>query len=323
MIANILEKCRGIVEVSVLNDIPSPNSTFGPYKLLHEMGRGRQCVVYAAQLNNTQKLVAIKLFQRQHVDEAFITGLARELKALRALQHRHIVKIQSVIIGSKYVGCVMPLARNADVFQYLSKHGVPPLELGLRWLRQTRDVLAYMHARSYAHRDIKPENLLLDENLDIVLTDFEFCSYFGRQGFAATHQARGTPPYCAPECILNSGPYDLCKADVWAAGGTFYAVFTAMLPFQAWEFPHSTAQDIANLYAHIARTPLIFYPDAVPTIIQSLLRRMLTVNPDNRITSADLVSEKLHDEKYGTINSLSVPEDRASIVQVCASPSYS
>lgn len=323
MIANIVEKCKGLVDVDILNDIISLEGTFGPYKLLHEMGRGRQCVVYAAQLFNTQKLVAIKLFQRQHVDEAFVAGLARELKALQALQHPHIVKIQSVVIGSKHVGCVMPLARNADVFQYLSKHGVPPLELGLRWLRQTRDVLAYMHARSYAHRDIKPENLLLDENLDIVLTDFEFCSYFGYQGFAATHEARGTPPYCAPECILTAGPYDLCKADVWAAGGTFYAVFTAMLPFRAWEFPHLSARDIATLYAHISRTNLTFPPDAVPSIIQSLLRRMLTVNPDNRISSADLLTEKLHDEKYGTINSLSIPESRANIVQVCASPSYS
>lgn len=47
-----------------------------------------------------------------------------------------------------------------------------------------------------------PENLLLDEKLDLKISDFGLC---------------GTPAYVAPEVLAKTG-YDGAKIDVWSCG---------------------------------------------------------------------------------------------------------
>lgn len=331
MITALVEKCSSLVEVSLVDTKPGvvraqrwsasrkSASKLGPFVLNAEIGRGRRCVVHAAEELGSRTPVAIKLIARENVSHAFVDGLVRELRALNVLKHPRIVCVDRIVVNGSHIGLVMPLAHNSDVFQYLTRHGPPSRELALKWFTQLVNVLDFMHARCYAHRDIKPENMLLDSNLDLVLTDFEFCHSFRRQGFPMVDIPCGTPPYCAPECVLTKGPHDACKADVWAAGVAVYTLFSGFLPFDAWRFPHSTARDVAELYMHVLKCPLEF-PDGVPPSVHSVLARMLIKDPDARTSSSDLPQEVRDAQvapSYAIIHSLSVPE----IIEVCASSS--
>ena len=65
------------------------------------------------------------------------------------------------------------------------------------------------------HRDLKAENLLLDENMNIKLTDFGFSNEFTPGSKLDTFC--GSPSYAAPE-LFPEKKYNGPEVDVWSLG---------------------------------------------------------------------------------------------------------
>ena len=69
-------------------------------------------------------------------------------------------------------------------------------------LSQTASALAYLHARKIVHRDVKAENILLGPEWHVKLCDFGLaCTVLG-----PLMRVCGTPTYCAPEILKETGP---------------------------------------------------------------------------------------------------------------------
>jgi serine/threonine protein kinase len=147
----------------------------------------------------------------------------------------------------------------------------------MTFFRQIMSAISYCHEFNICHRDLKPENILLTSDGTVKVADF---------GMAALHQttshrlhtACGSPHYAAPE-LLKAKQYRGDRADMWSMGVILYAMLAARLPF-----------DDPDLRVMLAKTKKGEYemPEFLSLEAKDLIRRILQVNPDRRITMREM-----------------------------------
>lgn len=137
--------------------------------------------------------------------------------------------------------------------------------------------IAYCHSFNVCHRDLKPENILITADLKLKIADFGMAALHQ----TATHQlatACGSPHYAAPE-LLKNREYRGDRADIWSMGVILYAMLSATLPFDDPDLRVMMNKTKKGQY----EMPRFLSPEA-----EDLIRRMLQVNPDRRITLAEI-----------------------------------
>lgn len=185
------------------------------YELQTLLGQGAFAKVYCAKNLRTGQSVAIKAMSLQNVQKGGLTELVkREISIMHRLHHPHIVRIFEVLATKKKIYFVLEFAEGGELFAKVRK-GRFNEHLSRRFFQQLISALSYCHSRGVFHRDLKLENLLLDEKLDLKVTDFGLSALTDQiQPDGLLHTRCGTPAYLAPEILANKG-YD------GAQGGPF------------------------------------------------------------------------------------------------------
>jgi len=86
-----------------------------------------------------------------------------------------------------------------------------------------------LHSNRIVHRDTKPRNMLMTSVGEVWVTDFGMSKYIPPYSKMPTDVYTGTPPYAAPELLLDSIifknlPHDFFKSDSWAVGASLYEI---------------------------------------------------------------------------------------------------
>ena len=160
-----------------------------------------------------------------------IQGIYKEAEALKALQHKNIVKLYHGFIDGKRFVMIMEAAMGGQLLDYLRDHKVFPETVAREIVLQVVQAMLYCHSRGVIHRDLKLENVIFknkgEKNRDeffIKVIDF---------GIAGVEQDKvdsGTLAYMSPEC-LDGDRKTSAAIDVWAIGIMFYTLVYGELPF--------------------------------------------------------------------------------------------
>ncbi|KAI8986578.1 kinase-like domain-containing protein [Pilobolus umbonatus] len=269
--------------------------------LIDEIGRGMHGKVKLAEDMDTGDLVAIKIVEKQTKRKQLYTKISssltetelkirREIAILKKCSHPNVVQLKEVIDDptSKKIYLALEYMEHGEV-EWRNDYSQPVLSVNTS-RSICRDIISgldYLHYQGIVHRDIKPANLLLTKDSRVKISDFGV-SYFNRHLAGDMNQyddkidkelseTVGTPAFFAPElCSTNHQP--ITKAiDVWALGVTLFCFIYGRCPF--------TASNEFELFDKIPTQPLIFPSDIIiSSPLKDLLTRLLTKNPEKRIT---------------------------------------
>lgn len=211
------------------------------HQILKMIGKGSFGKVHLGIHILSKKKVAIKCIDKTYIkEEKAQKKIVQEVKILRSLIHRNIIKILEVFENKKFVFIVTDFASRGDLLKYMKEHGVFKEHRAKPIVAQILKALEYCHAKKILHRDIKLDNILLDKDMQVKLCDFGVSRFMTDE---VIKERCGTPAYIAPE-IINGNGYSRFQADVcefftkvWSLGVLMYALTTGTIPFKAKNIP--------------------------------------------------------------------------------------
>lgn len=222
------------------------------------------------------KKVAIKIVNREKLSESVLMKVEREIAIMKLIEHPHVLGLYDVYENKKYLYLVLEHVSGGELFDYLVKKGRLTPKEARRFFRQIISALDFCHSHNICHRDLKPENLLLDEKNNIRVADFGMASLQVEGSMLET--SCGSPHYACPE-VIRGEKYDGRKADVWSCGVILYALLVGALPFDD--------DNLRNLLEKVKKG-VFHIPHFVPPDCQNLLRGMIEVDPEKRLTLEEI-----------------------------------
>jgi len=149
--------------------------------------------------------------------------------------HPFIVSLQREHLVDNVHWFVMEYMRNGDLFEYLQTGSISA-RTARRYVRQIAQALLHVHAHKVCHLDVSLENILVDDKLNVKLTDFGVARSFDKQGtstFPGVSEAAkpGKVRYMAPEMLVGQA-FDGCLVDSFAVGVIMFCLLVGSAPFE-------------------------------------------------------------------------------------------
>ncbi len=262
---------------------------FGDYLLQKILGRGGMGVVYLAEQVQLERRVAIKMIRSGcFAGEEEIQRFYAEARSAARLDHPNIVAVYQCgeIDGHHYFS--MDFVPGTDLARRISQ-GPMAARDAARCVRDVARTIAYAHSQGVLHRDLKPANVLIDEDDQVVITDFGLAKLMGsNDGLTRSGAAIGTPSYMSPEQAEGNTQEHAETTDVYSLGAILFAALTGKPPFQG-ATAVQTIMDVIHKPAPSTRSLRADTPLDLDTIVSKCLQKP----PALRYPSAEELADEL------------------------------
>ncbi|GAA5923369.1 hypothetical protein JCM3775_007517 [Rhodotorula graminis] len=241
-------------------------------------------------------LYAVKCLNKVGLDVRQRNFQQREINLhWAASEHPNVATLYNVIDDETCTYVVLEFCDEGDLFgmitdrqRYLSDD-----DLIRRVFLQIVDAVEYCHAKDIYHRDLKPENILcLDDGQKVMLADFGLATGERMSGDFGC----GSTFYMSPECqgglFQRLSSYSTPHNDIWSLGVILVNLTCGRNPWkQACPSDETFCAYLGN-------------PDFLRSILpisehtNRILKRIFALNPQARISLADLRREILSVETF-------------------------
>ncbi len=174
------------------------------YEIIEEIGSGGGGIVYKARHLRLQTDVVVKKIKEEVKGKV---KLRQEADILKNLKHPYLPRVYDFIETEDDVYTVMDFIYGENLDDAVKKHGKFSQKQVRKWAEQLGEALEYLHSQKppIIHSDIKPANIMLTQEGDICLIDFNISLAMGGTMKEAVGISVGFSP---PEQYRNYALYE-------------------------------------------------------------------------------------------------------------------
>jgi len=267
--------------------------TLGKYRIVARLGRGGMAEVYKAYQPGLNRYVGIKVLHSHMVEEKnFVARFEREALAIGKLRHPNIVQAFDFDREDDISFMAMEFIDGPTLKDELQARQEASQPFSLKEIARIFiplcSAIDYAHARQMIHRDLKPANVMINQQGQVVLTDFGITRIIGGTQYTQTGALSGTPAYMSPE--QGQGQHGDERSDIYSLGVMLYETVTGTVPFDA-DTP------FVVILKHISEPvplPSRIVPD-LPKSIEQIILKAMSKEPADRYQRAGELAAALRE----------------------------
>ena len=277
--------------------------SLGTARMLKTLGTGSTAKVKLARDSVTGRKSILKIIPRHWPETEQETVRKREERVLKEaailnlLVHPHIVRFQELYILRPFFCLLFSYTEGRPLLDHVLENGYFSEKRARHYFRQMVSAVDYLNRHGIVHRDLKIENILVDSKDNIRIIDFGLSTVYSSEVLLETYC--GSLYFAAPE-LLNGTPYTGPEIDVWSLGVVLYVLVCGRVPFDD--------RAVSGLRSKIKRGDYTL-PSVLSVELRDLLQRMLSVDPQARISVSALIGHPWTNQGYGE----AIPQQPCSV----------
>jgi serine/threonine protein kinase len=264
----------------------------GPYRVLSVVGEGGMGVVYKAEDQRLERVVALKVIREFDGDASRRSRFWQEARAAAQVAHPNACRIYDIAEVQDRLVLVMEFIEGESLARRIERGSLPAQEAGQIALAVLSALEAF-HKIGIVHRDLKPGNIVLS-NGETKLLDFGIAKHISPNSNAETAATLGdatapgiflgTPKYASPE-QFRGRPVD-ARSDLFSMGVVLFEMLTGQPPFSGETFGEIAHAVLEGSPPALSGSPAI-------AAMGRIVHRALAREPQERYASAEAMAAEL------------------------------
>ena len=309
------KKCCPVCGANLKDAAIAPETVIAGFKIVEEIGRGSNGVVYLAEQTSLDRQVALKILpDAKAEDPDFVKAFLKEARAAARLNHPNIIQAYDAGMTSDGVYFLaMELIDGRSLEWHLQSKGAMKTRNAIKIALQLAKALEYSWKKEHLfHGDIKPDNIMIRKDGHAKLADFGLAKTIFDE---KSDEIMATPMYAPPEVIRAEHKKIGFKSDMYSFGVTLYEIISGKPPFD-----EADCQKVLKMHLRKAHAPLIERMPDIDKSLSDLIDKLLNKDPKQRPASWTSVVESLEEirtEKAKSKRKLRLTAGIAASLVIC------
>lgn len=196
--------------LNVFDDSAYPEGFLTKYDQLECLANNRGTETFLVKLRDSEQLFVAKCYDKK------LYSLVHESSILKSLHHSGLPAFADEFQNDMMICIVREYVEGKPLNQYIAEKEPTNKDI-INICVQLCDILAYLHGQEklIIHRDIKPQNIIVNDDGQVALIDFDISRFYNSKADTDT-QFFGTKEYAPPEQYGFSQTD--CRTDIYSFG---------------------------------------------------------------------------------------------------------